>query len=198
MVTRIASSAWRAQSRVWAALACEAKRARGGGWRMPSVVTVPSRSRLALRQPEAFVGDVNCRSAGSSMIRRNQMVFMTRWQVSMRPPCASAVPLAASTRCCRAALGAEGRARRASQARHQGAHGRASYHQHEGQRTQQRHPPHRGEGAAFGSVHQVPGGRAPEEGAGRGDRSSPPTSKRISSKTSRSHSSGMSLHWSRV
>jgi len=76
---------------------------------MPSVVTVPSRSRLALRQPEAFVGDVNCRSAGSSMIRRNQMVFMTRWQVSMRPLCASAVPLAASTRCCRAALRADPR-----------------------------------------------------------------------------------------
>ncbi len=32
------------------------------------------------------------------------MVFMTRWQVSMRPPCTSAVPLAASTRCCRAAF----------------------------------------------------------------------------------------------
>ena len=42
--------------------------------------------------------------------------------------------------------------------------------QHEGHRTQQRQPPHRGEGAAFGSVHHVPGGRAPEEGAGRGDR----------------------------
>ena len=32
------------------------------------------------------------------------MVFMTRWQVSMRPPCASGVPLAASTRCCCEAL----------------------------------------------------------------------------------------------
>ena len=32
------------------------------------------------------------------------MVFITRWHVSMRPPCASGVPLAAAARCCRAAL----------------------------------------------------------------------------------------------
>jgi hypothetical protein len=99
MVTRIASSAWRAQSRVWAALACEAKRerARAGGVAhavcsdrnrlIMKVQAQPSRRFRGRRLGSRASGRLSGKHHGAAKPLGNPSVIRSKPIASMAPIC---------------------------------------------------------------------------------------------------------------